>query len=89
MKRRLLVTGAQGFVAGSVLAQAGPEWEVHALSRGGAPTDVSRFSWHSCDPLNSKELENIFCKIQPATLIHTAAIADIDLAEQIVTSPAP
>jgi dTDP-4-dehydrorhamnose reductase len=82
MKQRLLVTGAQGFVAGSVLAQAGPEWEMHAVSRGAPPKETGRFAWHSCDPLNRRELEDLFRRIQPNALIHTAAIADIDVAQQ-------
>jgi dTDP-4-dehydrorhamnose reductase len=82
MKRRLLVTGAQGFVAGSVLAQAGPSWETHAVSRGIAAKEGGRFAWHSCHPLNRGELQTLFHRIRPDTLIHTAAIADIDIAQQ-------
>jgi dTDP-4-dehydrorhamnose reductase len=82
MKRKLLVTGAQGFVAGSVLAQAGPEWEIHAVSRGAPPEATGPFAWHCCDALNPSQLEHLFWQIQPDALIHTAAIADIDVAEQ-------
>jgi dTDP-4-dehydrorhamnose reductase len=82
MNKKLAVTGAHGFVAGSVLAQAGPEWEIHALSRGTPLARGAHFFWHSCDPLNTQQLESIFRKIQPNALIHTAAIADIDLAER-------
>src|ERR1051326_2779982 len=82
MKRRLLVTGAQGFVAGSVLSQAWPEWEVHAVSRGTPLKETSQLAWHCCDPLDRCELEDLFHQIQPNALIHTAAIADIDLAQQ-------
>jgi dTDP-4-dehydrorhamnose reductase len=82
MSRRLLVTGAQGFVAGSVLMQTGHEWEVHAISRGRPPKGSERFSWHSCDPLDPQDLENLFREISPSSVIHTAAIADIDVAEQ-------
>src|SRR5436190_23990780 len=82
MNRKLLVTGAQGFVAGSVLTQAGREWEVHAVSRGRATEDTKRFTWHSCEPLRPQELEKVFRGIQPDVVIHSVAIADIDVAEQ-------
>src|SRR5262245_20766520 len=81
MSRRLLVTGGRGFVAGSVLMQAGREWEIHALSRGRPPEDNAPFSWHSCDSLQPIELQNTFREIHPDAVIHTAAIADIDVAE--------
>src|SRR5438067_2056606 len=80
-RKKLLVTGAHGFVAGSVLAQAGPEWEVHAISRTEAQTRNTRFSWHTCDPLQEHQLATLFHAITPDALIHTAAVADIDFAE--------
>ena len=81
-KRKLIVTGAHGFVAGSVLAQAGPEWEVHAVSRRLAPAGIEPVVWHACEPIGSKGLSDLFSQIRPAALIHTAAIADIDFAEE-------
>ena len=82
MVKKLIVTGAQGFVAGSVLAQAGSEWDIHAISRGESGAQTRRFAWHTCDPLKPQELESLFRKIRPDALIHCAAIADIDVAEQ-------
>ena len=79
--KRLLVTGAQGFVAGSVLAQASKDWEVHALSRNAAPAGSNSWDWHVCDPLVPGELEKAFREIQPHAVIHTAALADIDYCE--------
>src|SRR5207253_1446476 len=81
-RRKLLVTGAQGFVAGSVLAQAGPEWQVHALSRRQPETKITRVSWHTCDVLNPDHLAGLLRQVHADALIHTAAIADIDLAER-------
>jgi dTDP-4-dehydrorhamnose reductase len=82
MKPKLLVTGANGFVAGSVLTQAGLEWEVYALSRGPAPAGTGQLTWLTCDSLKRSELENTFRTIRPNVLIHTAAIADIDVSER-------
>src|ERR1700704_736106 len=81
MKRKLIVMGAHGFVAGSVLAEAGDDWEVHAVSRGQGPERRENRHWHICDPLAPDELEKVFRKVQPFAVIHTAALADIDFCQ--------
>ena len=81
MNRRLLVTGAGGFVAGSVIRQAGPEWEVHALSRGAAACERDGLHWHSFDLRDVERLRETFRDAQPDAVIHAAAVADIDYCE--------
>ncbi len=78
---RLLLTGAGGFVGGSVVAQAGPEWEAHALTRGGAPLERDNVRWHALDPLNFDALGRAVRGIAPDVIMHAAAIADIDFCE--------
>lgn len=78
----LIVTGANGFVAGSILAQAGPDWRVHALSRGEPLAQRENLVWHRCDPLDERQLAARFDSLKPAAVIHTAAAADIDFCEQ-------
>src|SRR3989442_10146991 len=80
-KRKLLVTGARGFVAGSVLAQAGDDWQVHALSRGQPLDPPGLAHWHNCDPLDTAQLAQLFHDIRPQVVIHTAALADIDFCQ--------
>lgn len=82
MPRRLIVTGASGFVAGSILRQAGAEWQVHALS--GKPASLRRdgLTWHALDVLDTTALRQAFEAIRPAAVIHTAANADIDFCEK-------
>ena len=81
-KRKLLLTGARGFVAGSVLVQAGDDWELHGLSRG-EETNVRRdWHWHSVDPLEEAALTRVFNVVEPDVVVHTAAIADIDFCQQ-------
>jgi dTDP-4-dehydrorhamnose reductase len=77
----LVVTGAHGFVAGSVLSQAGAEWQVHAVSRGGAPAGPNHLQWHSFDPLAFGKLARLFHETRPQAVIHTAAMADIDACQ--------
>jgi dTDP-4-dehydrorhamnose reductase len=81
MTKRLIVTGAGGFVAGSILSQAGNDWEVHALSRKEALVRRDGLVWHLLDPLDEAALRKAFCEILPDTVIHTAAAADIDYCE--------
>jgi len=79
--RRLMVTGCGGFVAGSVVWQAGAEWEVHALSRGKPLTHRDGLLWHSFDLLDATRLRTAFHEAKPDAVIHAAAIADIDYCE--------
>jgi dTDP-4-dehydrorhamnose reductase len=81
MKRRLMVTGCGGFVAGSVIRNVGADWDVHALSRGGALLEREGLSWHSFDPLDTERLRSVFRQVEPHAVIHAAAIADIDYCE--------
>jgi dTDP-4-dehydrorhamnose reductase len=76
-----MVTGAHGFVAGSVLSQAGADWQVHAVSRGEPLAGGDNLQWHSCDPIAPGELARLFREVRPQAVIHTAAIADIDVCQ--------
>src|SRR4051812_44639006 len=79
--RKLLVTGANGFVAGSVLAQAGAAWEAHAVSRSPAPENLNKIEWHTLDITKPEAWETFFREIEPDVIIHTAAAADIDFCQ--------
>jgi dTDP-4-dehydrorhamnose reductase len=80
-QRKLMVMGANGFVAGSVLAQAGEDWQVHAVSRREPPARSGPCTWHTCDPLLPAQLEQLFREVKPAAVIHTAALADVDICQ--------
>ncbi len=80
-QKKLLITGANGFVAGSVLAQAGTEWVVHAVSRGEEPAWRDDLHWHLCDPLAPAQFAQLFRELRPNAVIHTAAVADIDFCQ--------
>src|SRR5258708_6228805 len=80
-RKKLIVTGASGFVAGSVLAQAGDEWQVHAVSRGEPLARRDHFFWHVCDPLVPAHWTQLFHEVRPDAVIHTAALADIDFCQ--------
>ena len=81
MKRRLLVTGYGGFVAGSIVWQASDAWDVHAFSLVEAPQEREGFRCYQFDLCGAGELRAVFSAIKPEAVIHTAALADIDYCQ--------
>lgn len=82
MAKRLLLTGAGGFIAGSILAQMPPGWDVVAQSRGGALSERDGLQWRKVDPLQASALDALLMEVQPHAILHTAAIAAIDYCQQ-------
>ena len=81
---KLLVTGYNGFVAGSALAQAPGDWEVHGIGRSPAAviaSDRGGGVYHQADLLEKKSLDGLLRQIKPDVLLHAAAIANIDFCE--------
>src|SRR5262245_19179285 len=81
MNKKLLITGYGGFVAGSVVWQADARWSVTAVSRspvagGRADIDNPQFDLRDMAALN-----RLFDEVRPASVVHTAAIANIDFCE--------
>lgn len=82
MDTRILVTGARGFVAGSVLAQGRSRAECHAVSRTAAPDpgpDGTR--WHALDSRAEADWDRLISTVRPTAIIHTAAVADVNFCE--------
>ena len=78
---RLLVTGLNGFVAGSIITQARKYFEVHGADvteAVGLPSDIYV---HQLDLLDKDAVVTLFQRIKPDAVIHTAAIANIDVCE--------
>ncbi|HOX27757.1 MAG TPA: SDR family oxidoreductase [bacterium] len=82
MKKKLLVTGAKGFVGGSIIRQAGEEWETHAIVRGEIPSGFANITWRLLDLNDEAGVEKVFDDIRPDAVIHAAAAADIDFCEK-------
>lgn len=80
-RNTLILTGAHGFVAGSVLAQSRHQWQVHAVSRGEPLAGRDALQWHTCDPQQPAQLAQLFHAARPQAVIHTAAAADIDFCQ--------
>ncbi|MBL7647937.1 MAG: SDR family oxidoreductase [Candidatus Hydrogenedentes bacterium] len=81
MSKKVLVTGASGFVGGSVLHHAPADWDMHACSRSplaGVPANVVH---HAFDLADKAKTAEIVASVKPDAIIHIAAIANIDYAE--------
>lgn len=81
MSKKILVTGASGFVGGSVLHHAPADWTIHACSRSplsGAPSNVVHHAFDLSDKVKTTE---VIATVKPDAIIHIAAIANIDYAE--------
>lgn len=81
MASELLVTGYGGFVAGSVVAQAGDDWKVTAVSRSVVPDGPTVVSHRRFDLCDGDRLRQLFAELRPDAVIHAAALADIDYCE--------
>ena len=81
-RKKILVTGASGFVAGSVLYFGAEEYEIHAISRGRSLYEHENVHWHTLGIEDHVGLSVLFEGLRPDAIIHTAAFADIDYCEQ-------
>lgn len=80
---RVLITGAGGFVAGSVLLQFPKRDEMFAISRKKCPTILQdRVQWFTVDGADEKDYIRVVEDVKPNCIIHTLAMADIDACEQ-------
>ncbi len=79
--KKIIVTGASGFVAGSVVYHGAQNHTIHALSQGECIYNHDSVHWHTVEYDNQERLAEIFDTVQPDAVIHVAAIADIDYCE--------
>ncbi len=71
--RRLLVTGATGCVGRQIVPLLlGRGWDVHAVTLGHAPPDLTGPRWHEADLLVSGEARRVVLEAQPDALLHLA-----------------
>ncbi|MBV8083014.1 MAG: NAD-dependent epimerase/dehydratase [Candidatus Eremiobacteraeota bacterium] len=71
--RRLLLTGATGFIGREALHQIDRErYDVHALSRRPPAGPADGISWHAADLLDAGQLADAVANIAPTHLLHLA-----------------
>jgi dTDP-4-dehydrorhamnose reductase len=79
---KLAITGGGGFVAGSVIQQAGAKWDVHALSGKSPLAKRPGLIWHTLDLKQPSAVRTALDAITPEVVLHAAAIPDIDFCEK-------
>ena len=79
MRKKIMVTGASGFVGGHILKRAPEECEITAIYH----TQKYPFSanWIQVDLADFKKTATIIQEIKPEVIIHCAATADLEKAE--------
>lgn len=80
MKKKLLLTGASGFL-GYHLLRLAADWEVYGMYHS-KEFDSNTATPIRCDIANYIELGNYFEDIEPDAVIHTAAIADANFCQE-------
>ncbi len=71
--RRVLVTGASGFIGGHCLAAlAGRAEEVHAVSTRAPASLAGDVRWHRVDLLDSERVVGLIDEVRPSHLLHLA-----------------
>ena len=78
---KLLITGFNGFVAGSVIAHAKGKWEIHGIDIAESPDNEPGIFYHTLDLLDNQKITALFNEIRPDAVIHTAAMANIDVCQ--------
>ena len=79
---KLLITGVNGFVAGSVLAHAKGKWEIHGIGRSENLANETGLIYHKLDLQDGEKLADLFNEIRPDAVVHTAAMANIDTCQK-------
>jgi dTDP-4-dehydrorhamnose reductase len=83
-RKKVLLTGGCGFVGGNIVeqAQARHDLQLFAVDNRLIPSNFSNVSWHALDLRDQAQLKDLFGRIAPDVVIHTAAMSDIDFCEK-------
>lgn len=79
-KKKLIITGASGFLGYHLARVAAKDWEVYSITNSRV-LDFEDAVDINCDIRNYIELGNIIDDIEPDAIIHTAAISDANFCE--------
>ena len=79
--KRLLLTGASGFLGWNICKIAQNEWRIHGIANR-ADFRIQRIVVHKLDLNDQASLRKTFSEINPDTVIHTAAISDANYCQQ-------
>ena len=81
MKKKLVITGASGFLGWHLLRLAAETWEVYGLGNKHS-FSFPQAAFVKCDISNYFELGDYLNDIEPDAIIHAAAIADANFCQK-------
>lgn len=81
MQKRILVTGANGMLAGKLIPVLYQNHEVFACSKGKLRQNIGKASYIELDLCDFKSLTDVVLELKPNCIIHTAAITQVDYCE--------
>ncbi|MDD1444500.1 sugar nucleotide-binding protein, partial [Dolichospermum sp. ST_sed3] len=79
--KKLLLTGASGFLGWNICLSAQGEWVAHGVVHRGVKKIPSAFA-HHCDIRDAAALKKLVREVAPHAVIHTAAISDANYCQQ-------
>ena len=79
--RKLLVTGASGFLGWNICREAKNDWDLSGIVFS-HPVKISGAKIVQSDLRNFNELKKIFQEISPDAVIHTAAMTDLNYCQE-------
>ncbi len=78
--RRLLITGASGFVGGNLALRAAERWQTFATLHAAAVTANRVAAVSAIDVSQSGDVDRAVDEVHPDAIIHAAAMANLDAA---------
>lgn len=81
MKKKIIITGASGFLGYHLLRAAANDYEIYALYNS-KPIHYAQATPLHCDITDYIQLGNYFEDIEPDAVIHAAAMADANYCQQ-------
>ena len=79
--KKLLITGASGFLGWDICLSATGEWVTHGVVHTAKKKIPAAFA-HRCDITEVAAVEKLVRKINPDAVLHTAAISDANYCQQ-------
>ncbi len=80
---KILITGANGLLGQKLVKQLADEGKFEVIATGKGPCRLigDGFTYQSLDITNEAEVNEVISKIAPETIIHSAAMTNVDECE--------
>lgn len=79
--KKLLLTGASGFLGWNICEAAKKDWQIHGIVHSAAFA-IPHISVHKLNLTDEAALKKIFNEISPHAVMHTAAVSDANYCQQ-------